>query len=358
MSESAYWVGDHEVAVVDSPNLTGSLASSVEGPIMKFPPLPKETFSTLYTEDTDRPLAEKLGQGTRYAYFKTIARGGKSIIQSCKDLRLGRIICYKSLRPEYEKSRVDQHRFLREARVTAMLQHPNTVPVYDLGRDNRGRVYFTMKLVHGYTLREVLNYRDRYDLNQLVGVLTQIAQALDFAHTYGVVHRDIKPENILVGPFGEVLLLDWGLAKVWNRGGQSKELTGGAVSKVVEEESELFHTTGGPLDGTVAYMSPEQIRRDSSLDGRTDVFSLGAVLYEILTGELPHPGQRVDEVLDGILNKTPRSPKDVSKYQVPTRLETICMSCLSKKPADRMQSAAELVRELSEDWRDRGSRRR
>ena len=315
---------------------------------MKFPPLPKNTFATLYTEDTDRPLATKLGESTRYAYFKTIARGGRSIIQTCKDLRLSRVICYKTLRPEFADNPIDQHRFLREARVTAMLQHPNTVPVYDLGRDNRGRAYFTMKLVHGYTLREVLNYRNRYDLNQLVGVLVQIAQALDFAHTYGVAHRDIKPENILVGPFGEVLLLDWGLAKVWDRVGMSVDLPGvagaeGLESKVVKEKR---------LDGTVSYMSPEQLEQDPLLDGRTDIFSLGTVLYEVLTNRLPAEDETVDGIIAAIKKKRPDPPTSVSFHHVPARLEEICMQCLEKQPDQRMQTASELVRSLSEDWRD------
>ncbi len=288
----------------------------------------------------------------RYAYFKTIARGGKSIIQSCKDLRLSRVVCYKSLRREFTASEVDQQRFLREARVTAMLQHPNTVPVYDLGRDTQGHVYFTMKLVHGYTLREVLNYRDRYDLNQLVGVLTQIAQALDFAHTYGVAHRDIKPENILVGPFGEVLLLDWGLAKVWNRDGDTIDIVGDGNGWVVKKEMGSYLTSSGPIDGTVSYMSPEQIRNDPRIDGRTDIFSLGTVLYEVLSGRLPVDSELVDEVLDGTLHKTPPRPSEVSKHHVPRWLEDVCMMCLEKDPTKRLSSASEFVRDLSQDWRD------
>ena len=114
--------------------------------------------------------------------------------------------------------------------------HPNTVPTYELGRDNRGHYYFTMKLVHGYTLREILDFRDRYDLTQLVDVIVQIGHALEYAHTHGVAHRDIKPENILVGPYGEVLLLDWGLAKVWN--------PDGSATKDDEEDAR----TGDPAD--------------------------------------------------------------------------------------------------------------
>ena len=137
-----------------------------------FPEPPKDDYAILYLENTDQPLPARPDPNLRYAYFKTIATGGKAIIQSCKDMFLSRTICYKKLKPEFADNPDEQSRFLREARVSAMLQHPNTVPTYELGRDTKGHYYFTMKLVHGYTLREVLDYRERYDLNQLINVVT------------------------------------------------------------------------------------------------------------------------------------------------------------------------------------------
>ena len=180
--------------------------------MLNFPEPPK-SYSSVFLEETDKPLSEKIDPRTRYAFFSTIAQGGKSLIKSCKDLHLSRFVCYKTLKPEFAADEIEQMRFIREARVTSMLQHPNTVPTYELGRDGRGNPYFTMKLVHGYTLREILNFRERYDLHQLVELVIQVGHALQYAHTHGVAHRDIKPENILAGPYGEVLLLDWGLAK-------------------------------------------------------------------------------------------------------------------------------------------------
>ncbi len=319
---------------------------------MQFPQPTKDPFATLYLEDTDRRLPSRIDVNTRYAFFKTIARGGKCIIQSCKDMHLSRTICYKSLRPELNDDPLEQQRFLREARVTAMLQHPNTVPVYELGRNNHGDLYFTMKLVHGYTMRELLapEYRDRYDFVQLVEVVLQVARALDYAHTHGVVHRDIKPENILVGPFGEVLLLDWGLAKVWDREGVSQEPPPEAERTI--ESDDLSITRQGKLQGTVAYMSPEQIERDPEINARTDVFSLGVVLYEILAGTLPAEGEKVDEVIDKILNETPKKPSQATRRHVPRRLEQITLACIEKKADRRLASAAELIRELRYDWRD------
>ena len=194
-------------------------------------------YDVVYLQDTDKPLPESINYRTRYAYFKTIARGGKSLIMSCKDLHLSRVVCYKTLRPELANDPIEQQRLLREARVSALLQHPNTVPTYEIGRDSKGKLYFTMKLVHGYTLREILDFRDRYDLGQLIEVAVQVAHALEYAHGHGVVHRDIKPENILIGPYGETLLLDWGLAKVWSEsaaGASLKETTANEQSNLDE----------------------------------------------------------------------------------------------------------------------------
>lgn len=316
-----------------------------------FPQPPDDSYAVIYLEDSDKPLPEKINQNTRYAYFKTIARGGKSIIQSCKDMHLGRVVCYKQLRPEFEDNPIERRRFLREARVSAMLQHPNTVPTYEIGRDNRGQYFFTMKLVHGYTLREIFNYRERYDLTQLMDVIIQIAQALAYAHSHRVVHRDIKPENILVGPFGEVLLLDWGLAKVWHADGSpAPPLTTGQQSPATSSPADSDITGQGKLEGTISYMSPEQIRRDPDIDYRTDVFSLGAVLYEALCGRPPAEAETVREVSDLILEQEPQKPSEHSRVPIPELLERAAMGCLHKDPNQRIENCLELVRLLQQDW--------
>lgn len=300
----------------------------------------------LYAEETDMPLPEKLNPNTRYAFFSTIARGGKSLIQSCRDLHLRRTVCYKSLLPEFVKDPIETRRLLREARISAMLQHPNTIPTYEIGRDARGNYYFTMKLVHGYTLREVLNYRERYDLTQLMDLIIPVAQVLAYAHSRGVVHRDIKPENILVGPYGEVLLLDWGLAKVWHKD-----------VEVVEGEAELEEvdaargmTGEGKLQGTVMYMSPEQIDRDPGINGQSDLYSLGSVLYEVLTGVTPFQGDRVQILLEQIRLEMPEDPRSVSKTPVPDTLAELAMKCLRKDPQRRPSSADVVLRTLRENW--------
>ena len=300
-----------------------------------------DDYPVVYLDDTDKPLPQRIHAHTRYAYFKTIARGGRSVIQSCKDLHLMRTVCYKTLKPEFADDPAAQRRFVREARVSAMLQHPNTVPTYEIGRDIRGHCYFTMKLVHGYTLREIFDFRERYDLTRLVEVVIQVGHALEYAHGHGVAHRDIKPENILVGPFGEILLMDWGLAKVWHPDGHAEVVVGSSKSPESDD---------GPLEGTISYMSPEQIRNDDALDYRTDIYSLGAVLYEALAGRPPVAGDSVDEILNQTLSGELAPPSRETSMPIPSRLEAICMNCLRLAPEERLQTAGDLIRELQEDW--------
>lgn len=302
----------------------------------------------LFIEETDKALPEKLNASTRYMHFKTIAKGGKAIIQSCLDRYLGRTICYKQLKPEFLKNEVEQVRFLREARISAMLQHPATIPFYDLGRDLKGNLYFTMKLVHGYTLREIMDYRERYDLNQLINIVIQVAQALGYAHTHGVVHRDIKPENILVGPFGEVLVLDWGLAKVWHKDEdpEAAEQTSKMTQSIATIDSSV--TGVGGLEGTVTYMSPEQLERSNLIDGRSDIFSLGAMVYELVCGKTPHEAETVREMQEKILQEEPLAPSARVRYPLPKLLDDVTMMCLAKRPQDRPYDALEVVRLLQE----------
>lgn len=305
----------------------------------------KESDSTLYAEETDAPLPETLNPKTRYAYFTTIAKGGKSLIKSCRDLHLRRTICYKSLRPEFVNDPIENLRLLREARISAALQHPNTMPTYELGRDNKGHYYFTMKLVHGYTLREVLNYRERYDLTQLMEVLEQVAQALGYAHDKGVLHRDVKPDNILIGPYGEVLLLDWGLAKVWNKEGAQDRKEG-----LEQVSAEPGMTGEAKLQGTVMYMSPEQTNRDPDISFQSDLYSMGALLYESLTGKTPFQGDVVRTVIEQVRTETPPDPRTISEYPIPDVLADLAMQCLQKDPGKRPESADKLVRVLRDDW--------
>jgi len=315
--------------------------------MLKFQQPPKEQ-NDIFLEDTDRPLPKVLNPNTRYMFLGEIAKGGKSVIVACKDLHLSRIVAYKTLRSEFIDDEIEITRLLREARVSAMLQHPNTLPIYEIGRDRRGNYYFTMKWVHGYTLREIMNYRERYDLTQLVEVIEKIAQALAYAHAHGVAHRDIKPENILVGPYGEVLLMDWGLAKVWSKDGRTSDDDLQESKELADSDKSI--TGHGKLQGTLCYMSPEQIRRDPEISYSTDIYSLGSVLYELLTGRPPFDSDKVYEVLDMVKTQQPSVPSEISKYPVPKILEKFCLGCLSKDPEARPASMDEFVRVLQQDW--------
>ena len=317
--------------------------------MLKFQEPPKE-YSNVYLEDTDRPLPEVLNPKTRYVFLSTIAKGGKSLIKSCRDMHLNRVVAYKTLRSEFVDDEIENTRLLREARVSAMLQHPNSVPTYEIGRDNKGHYYFTMKLVHGYSLREILDYRERYDLTQLVEVIEQIAHALAYAHAHGVAHRDIKPENILVGPYGEVLLLDWGLAKVWRKDGSTSDEDTREGQSIADSDKTM--TGHGKLQGTLCYMSPEQIRRDPDISFSTDIYSLGSVLYELLTGAPPFNSDRTFEILDMVENQQPARPSEISKYPVPKIHEALCLQCLAKDPTGRPASMKDVLRTLQHDWTD------
>ena len=315
---------------------------------------PIDDDEKLTLAETDKPLAETLNPAFRYALFSQIAKGGKSTIQSCMDLYLGRKVCHKSLRREFASDDIEQRRLLREARIIARLQHPNIVPTYDLGRTRDGGYFFTMKLLEGYTLRELLDYRERYDLTQMINVIEQIANALAFAHQKGVLHRDIKPENILVGRFGEIVLLDWGLAKVWDHraaeAGDSTPPSDNESGSANDGKFVSHMTQHGPVQGTISYMSPEQLDKEDSIDDRSDVYSLGAVLYEILCGQTVFEGERMDILAEKVRSEPPVAPSTKTSAKLPKMLEDLTMQCLQKDPDRRIGSMNDVLRVLSENW--------
>ena len=302
---------------------------------------------TIFREDTDASLSSdaQVKNNMRYLYFKKIALGGKCIIQSCKDLHLGRVVCHKMLRPEFADDLEQKRLFLREARVTAILQHPNTAPVYEVGSDARDHYYFTMKLVSGRTLREILDdlvsgnkdAESAWDRERLIDVVIQVGQVLNYAHAHGVVHCDVKPENIVVGSFGEVLLLDWGQAEVQYRN----------PPEVAEVEDDPNMLRSKPsFDGTPMYMSPEQIAGDS-LDYRTDIYSLGAILFEVLTLQQMAWGDTLDEMLQNKVNNPPPKPHLVAPDRnVPSALETVYLRCVANSPEQRISSVLKVIHEL------------
>ena len=300
--------------------------------------------------ETDRQLTRYFSNNfARYSDFKDLARGGSAILRTCLDNNLGRRVVMKTLHSHLADREYPRARFLREARVTAQLQHPNTIPVYEIGQDLEHRLYFTMKKVTGDTLRDIIEKQSLkdaeacrvYNLDRMLGALIQVCNALDYAHAHGVVHRDVKPENILAGNFGQIMLLDWGVAKVWAQEGDLPE------AEIIEHE-EL--TDMGQRPGTPLYMSPEQVRGGGkNIDARTDVYSIGVVLYEILTLKEPLRGDSVAETFEMILKEGPIPPAErTPERHIPHPLAAITMKAMEKEPADRYQTMAELIDALRE----------
>ena len=309
----------------------------------------RSSHSSILSAFTDEALPEAFSNDfKKYGNFKRIAGGGHGVLQACVDRNLGRTVAIKSLNPEHEEFERDRRRLLREARITAQLQHPNTVPVYELGKDAEGRLFFAMKKVEGEDLFKVLvriaqgdaGTREEYSLDRLLGVLILASSALGYAHSRGVIHRDVKPENILLGPFGEVYLMDWGVAKLW---GMADDTEG----DVPPEELYQRLTATGKRAGTPLYMSPEQIASGAVVDERSDIFSMGVVLYEVLAQREPFRGANIDETFKNIKILTPPPPSEVAQHMtIPDRLDEICLKAIEKRPGNRYQSILELVDDI------------
>ncbi len=298
------------------------------------------TIARILPEATDQSLPRHWLSGSmKYEDFQPLTEGGTAELQLCFDRNLRRTVVYKSLHPHLKDSELETSRFLREARVTSMIPHPGTVPVYELGRDRSGDLYFTMKHLIGRDLRSVLMdlaARDRptersFPLQRLLDILISAAQTISYAHAQGVIHRDVKPANILVGSFGEVVVLDWGLAKVHGEAPEEEsELPLGKTAVRMEL------TQPGRRYGTPLYMSPEQATGDPNLDERTDVFNLGSVLFEVLTNRNLVWGNDVEEVLTQILERPAPRPRQIApERNIPTELEAICLKALARDPDDR-----------------------
>ncbi len=252
-----------------------------------------------------RPAPDRVHQSGRYQIFGEIARGGMGAILRGRDRDLGRDLAVKVLLEEHRDRPELVRRFVEEARIGGQLQHPGIVPVHELGTLGDCRPYFTMKLVEGRTLAALLDERRSPDEERprLLGVFEQVCQTMAYAHARGVIHCDLKPSNVMVGSFGEVQVMDWGLARVLARGDGGVGPETGAGDAVPEESirggagrADQASRSGSVL-GTPAYMAPEQARGENSrLDERTDVFGLGAILCEILTGEPPFVGRDLTEL--------------------------------------------------------------
>jgi eukaryotic-like serine/threonine-protein kinase len=276
----------------------------------------------------------KIDPGTRlgpYEILGLLAHGGMGEVYRARDARLSRDVAIKILPDEYSADRDRMRRFEQEARSTGMLNHPNILSVFDFGTQN-GSTYIVSELLEGQTLREILK-ESRLSQRKALDYGLQIVNGLAAAHEKGIIHRDLKPENLFVTKDGRVKILDFGLAKLKQPDIPQEPLT--------QAPTMTKNTAEGVVFGTIGYMSPEQVRA-SAIDHRSDLFTFGAILFEMLTAKGAFVRQNKYETLNAILNEDPFESFEIGTFLNPA-LQAIIRHCLEKNPSERFQSARDLA---------------
>jgi Tol biopolymer transport system component/tRNA A-37 threonylcarbamoyl transferase component Bud32 len=285
---------------------------------------------------------------SHYKIFERLGHGAMGIVYRGEDTRLGRPVALKFLPEEVSEDKQAFERMHREARASSALNHPNICTIYDID-EYEGQPFLVMELLHGQTLREVIHGKP-LPVNDVIEYGIEIADALDTAHKQGIIHRDVKPANLYITTRNLAKILDFGVAKITDeRRSRRAGVTATATATVTQTSDESL-TKSGSAVGTVAYMSPEQARGEK-LDGRSDIFGLGVVLYEMATGQQAFRGDTTAVIFDAILNRTPPSSHELNP-KVPEELERCIMTCLEKDRELRYQTAAELRADLKRLKRD------
>jgi eukaryotic-like serine/threonine-protein kinase len=284
-----------------------------------------------------RPASED-----RYEIGREFARGGLGRVLFAKDKKLERTVVLKELLSDNHKMK---ERFLREVLLTAKLEHPGIIPIHDIGVQPNGDLYYAMKLVDGRSLDKVIV--EKKTLAERLSLLPQVidaCSAIAYAHDKNVIHRDLKPHNIMLGAFGETIVIDWGLAKDLSQGADPHSEPPQALSEAYRENEKEMLTKFGSIIGTPAYMPPEQARGEP-VDKRADVYSLGAILYHLLVGAPPYQGRRTHDTLSQVISENPPSVESLQP-KAPKEILSIVGRAMSRDAQERYPSAAELLNEL------------
>ena len=325
-----------------------------------------------FSSEVLRRLGERHGAFGRYKIQGEVARGGQGAVLRIWDEDLRRNLAMKVILGQGEAQagdtpQVDSKtlgRFLEEAQVTGQLEHPGIVPVHELGLDSEGRIYFTMKLVKGQTLKEIFDLvhagEEGWTVTRALGVMLKVCEAMSYAHSKGVIHRDLKPGNIMVGRFGEVYVMDWGLARVLGEEDRkdiriqpemkTEAFRSERRDRADETPDSPLVTMDGDVVGTPAYMSPEQARGDlDQLGPQSDVYAVGAMLYHLLSGQMPYvpPGAKANAyaVWRWVMEGPPKPVLEIAN-DVPAELEAICEKMMARKVADRYADMEGLAGDL------------